>query len=174
LGCGSRRAGLGFALHAGDDHNRPTWTLSPQAVAFTLHIRCLWVPCCKPNCANADGRKRAASAPLNESGIDRHALDRPGRWEAACARHHVLRVHNRAPSRMISAPGMTAIAMPKPITAIAKGSHAGILNIANYLRNRPEGFNDLDCEEFRLREYRPQQTPAIARQGFLVAARGSQ
>ena len=38
-------------------------------------------------------------------------------------------------------------------------------------REQPEASNDLDCEEFRLREYRPQQAPAVAMQGSLVAAR---
>ena len=38
--------------------------------------------------------------------------------------------------------------MPKPITVIAKGSYAGILNIANYLGNSPKRSTILIAKSF--------------------------
>jgi hypothetical protein len=69
-----RRAGLSLlymramtstARHGHCPHKQ--WRLT---VAYQMLMGALL----QPNCANANASKRAASAPINESGIDRHAL----------------------------------------------------------------------------------------------------
>ncbi len=59
----------------------------------------------------------------------------------------------------------TTTATPKPITAIAKGSYAGILNITNYLRNSPKLSTILVAKSFVSANIGRSRNLPIARQG---------